>query len=210
MGNRTRFTIQALTFTGTLAAALGVAASAQAEPKTHDGFYLQADLGVGYLSSSEEAGPAKTTYSGITTPFAFLLGGTVGPVVIGGGFFGDRAASPKATYEAPGVSGSQDLNDVTLTLIGIGMFADIYPDVHKGLHIQPFLGWGGLDASVNGNSGGSDPTGLVTAIGVGYDWWVGDQWSIGVMGRFAYAPLKLNDASFNTIAPALLATFTYH
>ena len=102
------------------------------------------------------------------------------------------------------------LEDVTLTLIGIGVFADIYPDPQNGLHFQPFIGWGGLEASVNGNSGGSDPTGLVLAAGAGYDWFVSDNWSIGVMGRFGYAPLKLEETSYSTIAPALLATFTYH
>jgi hypothetical protein len=95
-------------------------------------------------------------------------------------------------------------------LIGIGAFADYYVDPHGGLHFQPFVGWGGLDASSDGNSGGSDPTGLVLALGAGYDWWVADEWSIGVMGRIAYAPLSLNDVSFTTIAPAVLATFTYH
>ncbi len=209
MKRTTRISIQALSFAGTLAASLGLAQNAQAAPKTHDGFYLQADLGVGYLSSSAEVGATKASYSGITTPFAFLLGGTVGPVVIGGGFFGDRAASPKATYDVGGSTGSQDLTDVTMTLIGIGVFADIYPDVHGGFHIQPFLGWGGLDFSYQGYSGNS-PTGTVLALGAGYDWWVGDEWSIGVMGRLAYAPLKLEGTSYNTVAPAILATFTYH
>jgi hypothetical protein len=90
------------------------------------------------------------------------------------------------------------------------LFADIYPDPTDGLHIQPFLGFGGLEASVNGNAGGSDPTGLVLALGAGYDWWVGDEWSIGVMGRVAYAPLSINDVGVSVLAPAVLATFTYH
>jgi hypothetical protein len=33
---------------------------------------------------------------------------------------------------------------------------------------------------------------------------------VGVIGRFAYAPLTFNDVSYDTIAPALVATFTYH
>jgi hypothetical protein len=34
---------------------------------------------------------------------------------------------------------------------------------------QPFIGWGGLATSRNGDVGGSDPTGLVLAVGGGYD-----------------------------------------
>jgi hypothetical protein len=171
---------------------------------------MQLDVGAGYLSTSAEALGTKVTYSGVTIPSAFLLGGTIGPVVIGGGFTWDYAFSPSAEVTSGGVTQSGDLQDITLTLIGIGLFADIYPDPTGGLHFQPFVGWGGLEATYQGNSGGSDPTGLVTALGVGYEWWMADQWSIGAMGRFTYAPLKLNSVGYNTTAFAALATFTYH
>ena len=190
------------------AAMVCVTGAAKADPQTHDGFYLQLDAGLGYLSTtaSSDAGGGELTFSGLSTPFALLLGGTVGPVVIGGGFFADHAPSPSAKIEGSDL----DLGDVSLTLFGVGLFADYYVDPHGGLHIQPFLGFGALEASRDGASGGSDPTGPVLAIGVGYDFWVADEWSIGVMGRFAYAPLKLDEVNYNTIAPAVLATFTFH
>lgn len=191
--------------------ALCAASTASAEPRTHDGFYFQGGVGVGYLNASaDHGGGFKESIYGVTTPISILLGGTVGPVVIGGGFFADHATSPGAKVETPGFSASGSLTDVTMTLIGLGVFADYYVDPHGGLHFQPFVGWGGLERSYRGDSGGSDPTGLVMALGGGYDWWVGDEWSIGVMGRVAYAPLKFNDVSVPTVAPAILATFTYH
>lgn len=198
-----------LAFTGTLLGIFSLSGSAAAAPRTHDGFYLQLNAGLGYLSTSAEASGLKASYSGVSIPSSLLLGGTVGPVVIGGGFFTDYAPSPSAELEFGGQTVTST-TDFSLYLIGIGVFADIYPDAHGGLHFQPFIGWGGLEASSNGNAGGSDPTGLVLAVAGGHDWWVGDEWSIGVMGRIAYAPLKLNDTSYNTIAPAILATFTYH
>jgi len=189
------------------AGALALPSRADAAPKTHDGFYLQLNGGLGYLSSTAEANGVKVNLSGVTLPSSLLMGGTIGPVVIGGGFFGDYAFSPSASVNG---QDSPLYNDVTMTLIGIGVFADIYPDIHKGLHFQPFIGWGGLETSVNGNSGGSDPTGLVLAVGGGYDVFVSDNWSIGGMARLAYAPLSLNDVTYSTISPSLLATFTYH
>jgi hypothetical protein len=201
----TKVIVKGALFSAALCGAVALAPEAKADPRTHDGFYLQLDAGLGYLSASYDV-PVSPNYHGLTTPFAFLLGGTVGPVVIGGGFFGDHATSPGASSDA----GSADAADVALTLVGIGLFADIYPDPTDGLHIQPFLGFGGLEASVNGNAGGSDPTGLVLALGAGYDWWVGDEWSIGVMGRVAYAPRSINDVGVSVHAPAVLATFTYH
>jgi hypothetical protein len=198
---------KALAAVTAFAGALALPSLAHAEVKTHDGFYLQLNTGLGYLSTSAEAGGTKATYSGVTLPSSLFLGGTIGPVVIGGGFFGDYAFSPGASINGQDVPSNAD---VSMTLIGIGVFADIYPDIHKGLHFQPFVGWGGLETSVNGNSGGSDPTGLVLAIGGGYDVFVSDNWSIGGMARLAYAPLSLNDVTFSTISPSLLATFTYH
>ena len=168
-------------------------------PHTHDGFYMQLDAGLGYLSTSASAGGATEKLSGLTFPTAILLGGTVGPVAIGGGLIMDYAPSPSGT----------GLTGVSMYMVSMGVFADIYPDPHGGLHFQPFLGFGSLQASHNGATGNS-ATGLVLAAGVGYDWWVADEWSIGVMGRMAYAPLSLNSIGYSTIAPALLATFTYH
>ncbi|HEY6557979.1 MAG TPA: hypothetical protein VI072_11930 [Polyangiaceae bacterium] len=206
MRNIYRTLTNALVFGAALSAIVAAAPDASADPRTHDGFYLHLNAGLGYLSTTAELAGNEATYSGVSLPSALMLGGTVGPVAIGGGLFGDYAFSPSG--ESDGMS--SDLGDVSMTLVGIGVFADYYVDPHGGLHFQPFVGWGGLEFSVDGDSGGSDPTGLVLALGAGYDWWVADEWSIGVMGRIAYAPLSLNDVSFTTIAPAVLATFTYH
>lgn len=191
-----------------VAAAAGILCSAgraEAAAYTHDGFYLQLNAGLGYMNASADDAFGKSKLYGVTLPSSLLLGGTVGPVVIGGGFFADHAFSPGAS-----VNGQKQNVDITMTLIGIGAFADIYPDVHKGLHIQPFIGWGGLERSINGNSGGNDPTGLVLALGGGYDVFVSDNWSIGGMVRVAYAPLSYENVSVGVFAPSLLATFTYH
>jgi hypothetical protein len=198
--------VKALASIAAVAGIVSVSGHAQAEALTHDGFYLQFNAGLGYTSASIE-GPGDQSIHGMTLPSSLLLGGTVGPVVIGGGFFADHAFSP--SYSINGQD-APFVNDVTMTLIGIGVFADIYPDVHKGLHFQPFVGWGGLETSTNGNSGGSDPTGLVLAVGGGYDFFISDNWSFGGMLRIAYAPLSLNDVGFSTFSPSLLATITYH
>ena len=198
---------RALAAVAAFATVAALSGHSHAAAHTHDGFYLHFNAGLGYLSTSAEAAGSKVEYSGITFPSTLLLGGTVGPVVIGGGFFGDYAPSPTASLNGVEYPSSAD---VTMTLIGIGVFCDIYPDVTKGLHFQPFVGWGGLETSVNGNVGGSDPTGLVLAVGGGYDFFISDNWSFGGMVRIAYAPLKLNDVSYSTFSPSLLATITYH
>jgi hypothetical protein len=177
--------------------------SASADARTHDGFFLQLDAGLGYLSSTASAGGAEQTASGMTYATALFLGGTIGPVAIGGGFTYDNAFSPS-------IDGIPDSADISLHLIGIGPYIDVYPDPHSGLHFVGFAGWGGLERSYNGNVGGSDPTGLVAFLGGGYEFWVADQWSIGPLARLSYAPLSLNGVDFNTTAFTLVADFKYH
>lgn len=198
---------KALACAGSLAAVMALSGSAHAEAKTHDGFYLSMNVGVGYLSSSADYAGTTATFSGVTIPSAIWLGGTVGPVVIGGGLLADYAPSPSMDVEG---GGSYELDDVSLNLLGFCAFADIYPDPHGGFHVMPFAGWGGLEASQGGDSSGSDPTGLVMGVGAGYDFWVANEWSLGAMARFAYAPLSLEGRGFSTISPALLFTATYH
>jgi hypothetical protein len=59
--------------------------------------------------------------------------------------------------------------------------------------------------------------GAGAAIGIGYDWWIADGWSLGVLGRFALAttgsardPAGARDGGTLGTAPALLIAATYH
>ena len=57
------------------------AMDANAAPRTHDGFYLGLDAGLGYLSTSASYRGIDEKISGVTLDSALWLGGTVGPVV---------------------------------------------------------------------------------------------------------------------------------
>ncbi len=182
-------------------------ARAESQPRTHDGFHFQLTGGLGRYSVSGAA-PANQDFSGVTIPTSLLLGGTLfGHMAFGAGMYFDYASSP--TYELNGVEMSSNIS--SQTILGIGLYADYYLEPQKnGVHVQVFGGWGGLETSFAGNMGGSDPTGLVAAVGVGYEWWLTDEWSGGVMGRVLYAPLDLNGTSFKTFEPAVVGTLTWH
>jgi hypothetical protein len=174
---------------------------------THDGFYLHIEAGLGYLSTSGD-GPIEESFSGLSLDTGLFLGGTVGPVVIGGGFIYDTVPSP--SYSLNGQDQDLGDTDISLYMIGIGPFVDVYPDPKSGLHFLGFAGWGGLEASVNGNVGGSDPTGLVAILGAGYDFWIADQWSVGPLARLTYAPLSLNGVKYNTLGFGVVADLKLH
>ena len=204
---RTRTTTTSGIFGGLLCTVFLCAPDALAAPRTHDGFYMEFAPGLGYLSTSASAAGTDVSFSGMTLPFAFLLGGSPFPgFVVGGEVLTDYEFSPK--YKLNGQEAATGIS--SQYLIGIGPFVDFYPNPAQGLHFQGMIGWGGLETSFQGNVGGSDPTGLVVSLAGGYDFWVADEWSIGVMARFGYGALSLGDVGYKAIAPALLATFTYH
>lgn len=190
-----------------VAAVFAAAPEAAAAPMTHDGFYLSMEAGLGYLNSSVESALGDESLSGMTFSSGLLMGGTVGPVVIGGGFLYDNAFSP--AYKVNGNEPPGDL-DLSLYLISFGAFVDVYPDPTDGLHFLGFVGWGGLEFSRGGDVSGSDPTGILFTLGGGYDFWVGDEWSVGPLARFTYAPLSLNGVDFNTTQFTVAADFKFH
>jgi hypothetical protein len=182
-------------------ASLAFALPARAESRRHDGFYAAANIGVGYLKSSGDGNP--TDMKGITTPLSLWIGSTYGKVAFGGGLTTDTAWYPTYTYRR-GEEG--DIGGSGFSLFGVALFADIYPDPKGGFHIMPSLGWGFLFPLASA----SFPNGLVLGAGVGYDFWVGSEVSMGVMARLTYAPFHEGSDSYTTYAPALLYTVTYH
>ena len=200
------------TFLGLSVAAC--AGSAFADPKTHDGFYFRGATGLGYFKSSLSVSgtPAPDiSYSGLDVGFDAWFGGSPIPgLAIGGGI---------TTYDVPSPSvksgGSSASANGHLMLDIVGVFGDYYFDPTKGMHAEALLGYGILSAQDNnGNSSSNDPTGLALGLGFGNDWWVSDEWSIGVLGRFIYAPLSYSiggvSEKYSTITPAVMATFIYN
>lgn len=121
--------------------------------------------------------------NGFTTPASLWMGGTNGAVALGGG------VSTEFAYTRSWLSSA-------------AFFADIYPNPKGGLHIMPSVGWGLLFPNF-------EARGLVVGVGVGYDYWVGPEVSMGVMARMTCGPLG-GDSDFTSYAPALLYTVTYH
>jgi hypothetical protein len=138
---------------------------------------------------------------GITTPLSLWSGYTYGAVAIGGGLTTDTAWYPTYTFRR---AEEGDIGGSGFSLFGLALFADIYASPKGGFHIMPSLGWGFLFPTPVG------PNGLVLGVGVGYDFWVGSEVSMGVMTRLTFAPLHDDAGSYTTYAPALLYTVTYH
>ena len=177
--------------------------------RTHDGFFFRIGLnfGVGSLSN-DVTSFGEESISGFALGNDFLFGGTPVPgLVIGGGLMSTYGPKPK--YELAGVE--REL-DGTLYMFGLAGFVQYYIDPHEGFHIQAFAGYGALDFVTDaGQSGGNDPHGPFFGGGLGYDFWVGDQWSIGPFGRVLYGTMSAEGSdSVSYLYPSIGAAFTLH
>jgi hypothetical protein len=188
----------------------------------HDGFFLRMGLGFAYLNSSidvEEPVSAEGTIKGGGVGLGLMLGGTIAPgFVLGGALLGHGANEPE--FEANGQK--IDTKDRTLTFSVVGLFGQFYFDPTAGGYLQALIGYGQLDEDEDSSSSSSSseerPTGAVFGIGGGYDFWVGEQWSLGPELRVLYAPLKYEEtvgsttlkANYNTTAFTLFFTATLH
>ena len=195
-----------------LAAVCGAPAvcHAQAVPFTHEGFYLQTTFGGGYLGSSASANAVELSIRGGALNGSLWLGSSVVPgFVLGGGFTSAIGLRPRVKQTLQGQQTDFGTTNTGLQLNMIGLISDIYPDPRKGLHFQAMLGYAVLTISQNGVSSES-PSGVGLQGGIGSDFWVSEEWSIGVLGSVVYAAAKLHEASYPTVAPAVLASFTYN
>lgn len=198
--------------------------------RTHDGFYLRFASGFGVydeLARSEDVerfdGRVRMKARGFAVVREFAAGGTPYPgLVIGGGVYGVAVVTSSVTTnrDEEDLDLSEDVAPESRDLSIIGVFVDRYFVPTFGLHVQAALGIANqYGVSVNGrpfNQGQYSPFGPGAILGVGYETWLTDEWSLGVLARFGASMLFGKDAQgtrwvhYVTSVPSFLMTVTYH
>lgn len=207
-------------------------ASDDAGARRHDGFYVHLGLGAGYFNVSQEESAAvyalerlEGSITGLAQLGEILVGGTVGRgIVLGGGAWGANAFAP--TYDGDGIDvpsgrpsgGTEDLELSSLSIIG--PFVAWYFDPADGLYASLGLGFavvatGGMrQFSERHAVSSSDSTGFGAVTSLGYEWWIGSQWSLGLAARLQLATSSqekgADHTTHTTVIPGLLGTVTYH
>jgi len=175
----------------------------------HDGFYLRLSGGFGFGSDSLKSHLIRSgSMDGFATAGEIMMGGTPGAgVVVGGAIQTATIYSPTSKVNDQSVKGPHQL-----AVFAFGPFVDWYVNPRRGLHLQAFVGLSALGSDAS--KGSEDPGGLAFSLGVGYEWWVGDQWSMGILGRFLYSADTWKSSSIDethsVVVPSALFTATYH
>lgn len=191
----------------------------------HDGFYMR--LGLGFTGLGDTMfSEAKTgdeprdqsTVTGFGTASEIAFGGTIAPgFVLGGGIYGASALA--TTFErVRGTAPPEELQRPNNFAV-IGVMADWYFNPRKGFHAQAALGAASLTGvypEVQRYRDRSAAVGGGVMLGIGYEWWVSDNWGVGILGRVTGGVLVEEDSRgdrwFHLAAasPSMLFTATYH
>jgi hypothetical protein len=128
-------------------------------------------------------------------------------LVLFAGSAGAFAVAPQLEIDGQKAAGP---DTISLSILGAG--ADYYFDASRGWHAQAMLGFAFL-APDDGDPS-ENPTGFGLVVGFGHEWWIGEQWSVGALGRLSYAGLNYEDAGLtedhSLLVPGLIATLTHH
>ena len=176
-----------LAVVATVALGAGGVARAGPAPHTHDGFFLQLDLGVGGLSTESTTftsalGTGKQEMSGTAAEFSVALGGALNPnFVIGGQLWGTTVSSPDVKFAGR----TLDSTDTTQTLSGIGVYLAYYV-MPLNLYVAATPSIGSLSLKQGGTEF-STKSGFALRLAVGKEFWVSDNWGLGLNLQYAYA-----------------------
>lgn len=186
--------------------------------RNHDGFYLRMGIGYGRGSVTSKGKvlgiDIEAKFEGGGPSYELLLGGTIGSgFVLGGGFVGQDISEPKITVTGGGgaLDSSSIAKNQSLGVVVLGPMVDWFPDPKGGGHVGAMVGIGGIGLS---GDDGKSSSGTGASLWGGYDFWVGEQWSLGPELRVVYVSAhrdvigsRLNDKATSI---EVLFTALYH
>lgn len=153
---------------------------ASAEAYVHDGFFLRLAPGFGWNVTSSETGGTKLELSGVSGLFNFAIGAAVSQdLILHLDISGVSTSDPKLTIN--GTEQPSNVTSSTTSLAGIGM-TYYFP---SNFYLTGAVGIAKSKNESGGNEYSTD-TGYGVNIMAGKEWWVTDNWGLGIAGQFLY------------------------
>jgi len=216
---RTQFTVAVLFALGTLGTFAGGSAVAQdyeGDPayelsplgyRDHTGFFSHIDIGLGYTLASAEYTGFEVENTGIGSSWHVGIGGSVMPrLAVHFSAFGFDTFGGELSVDGDKVRGVD--GGITSSALGAGVTYYLPMNLFASGSV-------GIAFSAVANSAGDGTNlkpGLAARLAVGYEWWVGAYWGLGIAGQLQYLRATddavSGDATWNSLVfgPAFTAT----
>ena len=167
---------------------------AESQPFTHDGFFLNMAFGVGGQSFDykETDGDFSIEAGGGSSELNFKIGGRVAEnLMLHATFLGVRVAGLDVTYRGVNVFYKNSVEQMNLYGIGVTYYMPMNIFVSSSLGAVAFV----VDKANEGKVDASSDKGFGFQFSVGKEWWVSDNWGIGVEAALTYGSANdQNDA----------------
>jgi hypothetical protein len=187
------------------ALAIGGPAMAAGGARTHDGFFIRPELGFGYMNHSMSDPGGDLKINGGAGNFSLAVGGALKEnLILAAHVFSTAISDPDV--EQGGVEGS--LDDATFGLVGIGPQVTYY-FMPVNLYLSGTLALTRLTSEVNGVEGNSD-AGLGARFQVGKEWWVSDNWGLGLAGHLGLSSNKDDGETISTWTSGITLSATFN
>lgn len=178
----------------------------------HTGFYLRLALGGGGFTDSFRLESANVGYDATATGGTFAselgIGGALLPgLILGGALYGETMVNPTVT-----VAGFPAASNVSVGTLGmIGPFLEWYPNPERGFHLGGAVTAARITLSDSaGNITNNSIVGGGLVFDIGYEWWLADEWGLGVMGRLIGAGLSDGTVHHDVGGGSVLASLTFN
>jgi len=172
--------------------------------RKHDGFFLQMQYGGAYQDLSQN--DADMSLSGGGASLSIAIGGTPAEnFVIFGEVSAQLAVDPELEMRGQRYRSSQDVS-LGFSTIGPGI---AYYFGESKFFLSGMIG--AARATLEGPTGSVTAGGFGGRFGLGKEWWVSDQWGLGLAANVYRAAVTDSvDAELSTTAFALSFSATYH
>jgi hypothetical protein len=169
--------------------------------ETHDGVYVRLHFGLGYSemsASNANGGQQLAKLSGDTVSFGVAVGGALTEnLILYGTLQTDALASPTLQGGFPGgVAAIQGMDDTGLG-VGVAYYVEPANLYVSGAILASQIEVDGQDARITQTNFGPGFQGIV-----GKEWWVSDNWGLGLAAEFVYARMKDSKDVFLIGGPA--------
>ena len=183
----------------------------------HDGFYLRLQSGVGYTNMSASTKGTDLSIAGGGGSFGIALGAALNShLIVYGTLIDDAALGP--TYKITGPSMSATGNGMLVGAVSIGGFGragvvGVGGGVAYYLDSNLFFAGSLLGSRLfvddsNGNAAARSDWGFTFEGLFGKEWWVSDNWGLGVAGQMLLGAMKDRPLANESVPTWHLAAFS--